>query len=504
MSTSPRPPCCDLAYHEDASRINAAIVSGQAYHVTAAIYELDETVLLTHVKHLADEGWPTEQSTETPVKQQETPVSTLHPGSLTLHPGSLTLADRLAAFRARAAAPVLAASAAAEAATLPTDDEEPAKGQERPATAQAERCCALGDHPKVDALNAEILAGDLSVRVIAGRYGTNPTAIQRHKPHIGAAIPHTTLTSTPAALGHVTPAAPPVAPAPTTPPAPTLVAPATVEIVAQPTRQEPGQPAAMGTGMGTERSNETVVKQSEAVVLDSRNSPENSMKQGRALQDPNRAANEAARKLLESQIKMIADLVALGQWRDRPTVLGLAERWKMPEEEVERLYAIAAGRVRANRGTTAAQLEVAVAFYKDVRDKEMAYAKDCDAAAVAAYNARKFPDAKHGKMLAQMARKTAFDAQKQIDAVTIAKAQALTIQVSVLADPDFAGAMRIVAFTLDELESPGAARRVEKALEAFDSGGEVAARQWIKQEKTRKEVTLTASADGTFSMDGGS
>lgn len=499
MSTTPRPPCCDLAYHVDASRINAAIVSGQAHNVTAALYDLHDTELLSHVKHLADEGWPTEQSTETPMKQHESAVSHV--------PGGLTLADRMAAFRAKTATSPATSPAPQEAPRPAPVEQEPAKGQERPAAPQGtgERCCALGGHPKVDALNAEILAGELSVRVIAGRYGTNPSAIQRHKPHIGAFV----APATPAPAAAPEPVAPQARPsvAPT-PPAPTLVAPAaapaTVEIVAEPTRQESSQSAAMGTGMGTEPSSETVVKQSAAVTLDSRNSPENSMKQGRALQDSNRAANEASRKLLESQIKMIADLVALGQWRDRPTVLGLAERWRMPEEEVERLYAIAAGRVKSNRGTTAAQLEVAVAFYKGIKDAEMTYAKDADAAAVAAYNARKFPDAKAGKLLAQMARKTAMDAQKQIDAITIAKATALTIQVSVLADPDFAGAMRIVAFCLDELESPGAARRVEGALEAFDSGGEAAARQWIKQEKARKELTLIAGDDGTFSMDGAS
>ena len=38
---------------------------------------------------------------------------------------------------------------------------------------------------------------------------------------------------------------------------------------------------------------------------------------------------------------------------------------------------------------------------------------------------------------------------------------------------------------------------MEKALEAFDSGGEAAARQWIKNEKARKEVTLTAGVTST-------
>jgi hypothetical protein len=84
------------------------------------------------------------------------------------------------------------------------------------------------------------------------------------------------------------------------------------------------------------------------------------------------------------RVEDIAGLISLGQWKDRLSVVGLAARWGLPEEEVQRLHRLAAAKCRANRGALSAQAEASVGVIRELRD---------DALAEAAYHKRAKMDA---------------------------------------------------------------------------------------------------------------
>lgn len=554
IPTTTKQPCCSLAYCPDASRINAAIVSGQTHTVTAALYDIELPALLEHVKHLKSEGWPT-------TKHEAVELTDLQ--------------KRLAAFQAKAAVAIALASEGEvepsseseagegtgqrdsdsatpqkgtvnasgdiEATREPTKDESASSVAKRAsneatvtvvadgvvesgqgngghwpsgepwreadaeqsgsgagdkvgegtstgkalsngsmayvrgmATAESQVCCYLASHPQVMEINADLLACIGSVRGLATKYSVDHTAIQRHKVHVGLRI--------------------------TSPIGKPLTVDEAIQFTQRHTTLTRGQSAAsdpMVSAIADEASsmsdastmvvNPSVIADTSTItdILPVLRSVSASGQNHSRLQPL--IENENLRKQLGERIGQIANLVALDKWNDRATVLGLVKQWGCSEQEVERLYAIATSRVRSSRGNLASQLEVAVATYKGVISNAKTYAKSCYHSSQAAQLRGKPGEAKQWASLAATTASTIANTQKALDAVTIAKTQALTIQVGVTADPDFAGAFRLIARGLDALY-PGGSSDVEHLLELWEVGGDAVADAWLRKEKARREA----------------
>lgn len=184
------------------------------------------------------------------------------------------------------------------------------------------------------------------------------------------------------------------------------------------------------------------------------------------------------------RVEDIAGLISLGQWKDRLSVVGLAARWSLPEEEVQRLHRLAAAKCRANRGALSAQAEASVGVIRELRD---------DALAEAAYHKRqkqqaldrKPPDyeaADAAMRLRSLASKAALDAQKHLDAITLGRGPQKPVQVSVSVTTDaaFASAWNVVRRILDA-RHPGAAEDCETALACWEDGGDERVAEWLEE-----------------------
>ena len=169
------------------------------------------------------------------------------------------------------------------------------------------------------------------------------------------------------------------------------------------------------------------------------------------------------------RVGYLANLIAVGNWQDRHSVVGLARQWACSEEDVERLHRYAAARVAKNRGSLAAQLEASVASVRKMRDAERDDAARYMQEAVRAFKDNHFTTAKHARKLAAMARAQQLSCQKHLDALTIMKPQALTIQIGPSVDPEFQRAWSTVRTILDALY-PGASIAVEDGLAAWEDG----------------------------------
>lgn len=325
-------------------------------------------------------------------------------------------------------------------------------------------CCSLAAaHPDIAGIDAAIRTGgeDNSVRKLAERFHTNPSAIHRHKPHV----------FTP---GYVSPRG-----APLPSPSPThAAANARAGLRGESPRSTPeadGDTLADGSKHGESAHQASVSKSRDRI----------------------QAAASPARKVFLDRVETVANIVALGEWRDRATVLGLSERWGIHQDEVCRIHRVAAARVRQARGTHTAQLETSVAVLKKIRDGELLNAKDYEERATKALDEKKYATAKTAKKLAQAARRGAMQAQRSIDAITVARPAAVLIQVGVQADPDFALAWRSVTRILDA-RFPGAATHVEEGLAVLEEGGEVAFERWLAASDTA--IALEVDAGGAYAL----
>lgn len=187
-----------------------------------------------------------------------------------------------------------------------------------------------------------------------------------------------------------------------------------------------------------------------------------------------------AAEVAGQRVEDIANLIALGQWKDRITVVGLAGRWGIPEEEVQRLHRVAATKCRLNRGTLGAQAEVSVGVVRELRDSSFAEAKGHEASMRSAMRGDQANGVKpdhaaaetYGK-LAALARKSALQAQQHLDSITIGRngQKLVKVNVSVTTDASFAAAWGIVRAVLDA-RYPGAGEVVETALAAWEDRGD--------------------------------
>lgn len=184
------------------------------------------------------------------------------------------------------------------------------------------------------------------------------------------------------------------------------------------------------------------------------------------------------------RVEDIAGLISLGQWKDRLSVVGLAARWSLPEEEVQRLHRLAAAKCRANRGALSAQAEASVGVIRELRDDALAEAAYHKRAKMAALD-RKPPDyeaADAAMRLRSLASKAALDAQKHLDAITLGRGPQKPVQVSVSVTTDaaFASAWNVVRRILDA-RHPGAAEDCETALACWEDGGDPRVDEWLEE-----------------------
>lgn len=555
MSIHTKVPCCNLAYCQEASRINAAILAGESHVDIATTYNLDLPTLLSHVKHFAHDGWPTQPITqattltdlqkrlaafqaqakaaialasegedgpETPdrdagddvaMEPQEGTVATScgrsEPGQVTEGESAASTAKRASNRHvdtvvadvgsdgeqdSGAASSVVEAGGLVQGETWQDADsgtgEGPADGKEGSVSSygpagKVKVCCHLAKHPRALEIDAELLECKGSVRGLATKYGVASSAIQLHKGHVGLRI----VAPLPAALSvdEVAQFEAKYSDA--------LRPRVTVDIMSSHYDNlsiHGGQTVTVDDSAG-HGVNEQIMTRTHVPQVLSNGPSENAVKRSVV----KLANNDEARVLLGERIGQIANLVSLDKWNDRATVLGLVKQWGCSEQEVERLHAIASGRVRANRGNAAAQLEVAVATYKAVIAREKSYAASCYSHSLRTAMQGKGKEASMWKGLASTSSANIVATQKAIDAITIAKTQALTIQVGVSADPDFAGAMRVLATVFDALypasdTCPGASADGEHALELWENGGDAVVGAWVRKEKARREAALFA------------
>ena len=184
------------------------------------------------------------------------------------------------------------------------------------------------------------------------------------------------------------------------------------------------------------------------------------------------------------RVEDIAGLISLGQWKDRLSVVGLAARWSLPEEEVQRLHRLAAAKCRANRGALSAQAEASVGVIRELRDDALAEAAYHKRAKMDALG-RKPPDyeaADAAMRLRSLASKAALDAQKHLDAITLGRGPQKPVQVSVsvTADASFAAAWSVVRRILDA-RHPGASEDCETALACWEDGGDPRVDEWLEE-----------------------
>lgn len=190
-------------------------------------------------------------------------------------------------------------------------------------------------------------------------------------------------------------------------------------------------------------------------------------------QDPIQAADEG-------RVALVSDLIRFAKWNGDGTVQALVERWKVPSAEVLRLHRIAASRVSSGRGGKLAQRELSVARCEKIYADEIAYAEKCDNAAIESVAEGEFKQGRAYRSLASSARSTALAAQKQIDQWHASK-QAVSVQVNIQTQPDFAAAWALVRRMLD-VGAPGVSEWAERGLGVYEDGGEPAFAEWLAEQ----------------------
>lgn len=205
-------------------------------------------------------------------------------------------------------------------------------------------------------------------------------------------------------------------------------------------------------------------------------------------------------RLLAARVENIANGIAMGNWKDRISVVQLAAQWGVSEEEVQRIHRLAAAKCRANRGPISAQTEGSVGIVRGLRDAAIAEAKGHDAAAKAALKGDPAkgikPDyaaAKVAGRLASLARTSAMQAQQHLDKITIERRgqKPVRVNVSVTTDASFAAAWGVVRQVLDA-RYPGASEVVETALATWEDQGEAGVVEYLAELAEPEGATLAA------------
>jgi len=185
----------------------------------------------------------------------------------------------------------------------------------------------------------------------------------------------------------------------------------------------------------------------------------------------------------EERITTIADMVRYALWKNRGTVLAMAERWGITEREVNRLHRVACRRLAASRGGPTARREHSVAVCSKIRDDELAYAERLDGEADA-YLRLEEPNlkaARVAKTLAATARNVALMAQRQID---IWDQKTAGVTVNVLAPPsehpDFSETYDRIGRMLDAW-APGLREKVLEGLEVLEEKGDRGLEEFIAE-----------------------
>lgn len=204
--------------------------------------------------------------------------------------------------------------------------------------------------------------------------------------------------------------------------------------------------------------------------------------------------------VVAKRIEDIAGLITLGQWKDRLTVVGLASRWGVQEDEVQRLHRIAVAKCSANRGSLGAQAESSIGVVRELRDTALLEAKGHDARARAAISGDQAngvaPDHATAMMagrLASMARSSALQAQQHLDKITIDRrgTKPVQVNVSVTAEASFAAAWGVVRRILDA-RYPGASETVETALATWEDRGDDGVAEYLNELDETGDATATA------------
>lgn len=328
-----------------------------------------------------------------------------------------------------------AAKAAAETPALPSGT--------IPAAAIPRFCCRVGADPRADQVNADIAAGH-SLRTLTATYQIPKSTMADHKAKclrnkVYGASPDT-MTKTAASPA------------------------AEDQRKEQANGQTVSEAASQRTGGGGGRTEARTVPDT---------SPDTS---GRVTQFARQASvglSQVQREEAE-RVRIVADTVFLGKWNDRATVIGLSKQWGIPEEEVQRIHALASAKVAANRGSRRAALESSVAATKVVRDR----ARD---EALRAWIDAERAEKAHDPRLAKQCRKRAgqheaqqLKFQQHLDGLLgLTGKSGVTLNVSYTTHPDFTELWRVIGRCLDT-RAPGLAAKILGDIAVFEDGGDEA------------------------------
>jgi len=230
------------------------------------------------------------------------------------------------------------------------------------------------------------------------------------------------------------------------------------------------------------------------------------------LPGPRSPSVEEEQSVTAQHIRAIANRIAVGAWSNRKDVVGLAKVWGVPEGEVRRLHALAALRVKADRGTYAAQRELSVARVTEIIEEERADAKKYKAAAEEAFlQAARAPrgqmssaPATLAQRLAGLARDTQLHAEKHLASITFQRPREphQVLNVTFSAHPDWGAAaerMRVILETAELLgRSTGLVAFVHEGLSAWEQGGDAALDEWRREQIEASSMLLTQGEDGSY------
>lgn len=321
-------------------------------------------------------------------------------------------------------------------------------------------CCAAGRHPRVDELNQDLLSG-VPVRKVADKFNVGKSTVGKHWAECldkGANMPSAVSADMPDNAPDS---------APVTPDAPAA-----------------GSQRANAAHAPTNVSAPTVKTHGTVRAL-----PISSSGQDRATQQLRhaQAALDEEQRVEAERVKVVADVISAGLWADRPTVLGLAQRWGVPEEDVQRIHALAAAKVKANRGSRSAVLETSLAMTKQSLVYETQEALRAWAEAEKAEKGDPargiMPDpqaTKWARKRAAMHRTQQLAFQKHYDTLLGLTSGKITLNVSYTTHPDFTAAWKVISQLL-ELVAPGAAPKVLEGLAVWEDDGDEGLAAWTAE-----------------------
>ncbi len=359
-------------------------------------------------------------------------------------------------------------------------------------------CCLVGAHADADAIDAALRAGgpDGSVRAIAKRFGVGKTAVSDHRAHIGLRTAADTATqaaqppdATRQAGQHATDAS----------------------VAAAPGSDGSGQDAT-----GSDGGADTQVEAQDGVSTTACELPRarafaadgddaGSVTQGEPAGPPPPPPPPAAAvsalsagdgDVFHERVQIVANIIAMGMWRDWSTVTTLAGQWRCSHDEVHRMHYAAARLLKRARGGLMEQLEASVAraHRLQIANEEQAAEYDKEALDIQK-KVKKETDWTKSQLLsraATSARKAALDyrnaalvAQKHRDDLTLKREAEVRVRVDFSGDPRFQEGFEVVARILDAL-FPGGSALLDEGVATYEAGGEGALLGWL--ENTRRNL----------------